>query len=102
MWGGWAVGMGEFCRSVVNATASVRVGSRFVRLVPVLIPLQLACLLAWWFYQSATVYDPEGWWHPLHPFSIGTCVLQWGMLIAALLLVNRWLGRRIFGPANAP
>ena len=57
-------------------------------------PIEFVTIIAWWFYQAATVYDPTGWWNPFHISSVGTCLLQWGLLILLLLLVNRsWTAR---------
>jgi neurotransmitter:Na+ symporter, NSS family len=62
-----------------------------------LVPLQAVVLLGWWFYLSATAYAPDTWFNPLDPYSVATVVLQWGIVLAALLLMNRWLVRRTLG-----
>jgi NSS family neurotransmitter:Na+ symporter len=61
----------------------------------VIIPVEFICVIGWWFWQSATVFDPRGWWNPLHTTSIGTCIFQWGIIIAILLSLNRWLGNKM-------
>ncbi len=48
-------------------------------------------------HLSATTYAPETWWNPLEPFSVMTCVMQWGVAIVGLIAINRWLARRLAG-----
>ena len=46
-------------------------------------------MLTWWFVQSIEWY-PHSWWHPFQEFSIGTCILQWSLLILlGVILTNR-------------
>ncbi|UCF68755.1 MAG: sodium-dependent transporter [Acidobacteriota bacterium] len=59
-----------------------------------LVPMQAIALLVWWLYQSATLYAPESWFNPLAPYSVMTCVVQWGAVALVLILLNRWLVRR--------
>lgn len=62
-----------------------------------LVPLQALALLIWWFYSSWTWTDaslPFGerlaeWADPTAVSSIGTCLVQWGLLFTVLLLFNR-------------
>jgi NSS family neurotransmitter:Na+ symporter len=70
-----------------------------------LVPLQAAGLLAWWFYKAFTwvpevdeagLTRPLGdriaeWLDPTTVFGIGTCLLQWGVVIAVLLFFNKRL-----------
>jgi len=88
-------GVDRFRRELIN-TPEERwpVGSWFVYVMAVLIPIEFVALVVWWFYQAATVYDPEAWWNPFHTFSVGTALFQWGAVIVVLLLVNRvWAAR---------
>ena len=58
------------------------------------IPIEFFALIIWWFYQAFT-WDPEGWLNPFKTFSVGTCLLQWGLLMFILLLFNRKLSQKI-------
>ena len=58
------------------------------------IPLLAIVLLVWWFYISATEYAPDTWFDPTDPFSIMTCLVQWGAALLALILLNRFLVQR--------
>jgi NSS family neurotransmitter:Na+ symporter len=74
-----------------NAGPLWDVAMRFV------IPALAAVLLGWWLYQAAFVYAPERWFDPFDPFSIMTCLAQWGVVIAVFLVLNRWMARRTLG-----
>jgi len=69
-------------------------GNAWEILVGVLVPLQAVVLLGWWLYQSAAVYAPETWYNPFEPFSVMTCLLQWGIALVAFLALNRWMAER--------
>ena len=72
-----------------------RVGRWFAWSMRYLIPVQFAAMMVWWFSQAITRFDPDGWWNPLRPTSVGTCLLQWGLVIGVLLVFNRWLVARM-------
>lgn len=63
-----------------------------------IVPILAVVLLVWWLYLAATVYAPETWWDPFDPYSVMTCLVQWGAAIAFLLFVNRRLSARLTGP----
>lgn len=81
------IGIETFYRDFMPLKAGLH---RFVfeKIIFLLIPLEFAALLMWWFFQSAA-WDPERWWHPFSGLSVGTCLFQWGIVISLLLLVNR-------------
>ena len=54
-------------------------------------PALAVVLLGWWLYLSATAYAPDTWWNPLDTYSVATCLMQWGVAIAVLLALGRWL-----------
>ena len=68
-------------------------------LAGVLVPVQAVILLGWWLYRSAAVYAPNTWFNPFEPYSIMTCLLQWGLVLVVLLAINRWLCRRTLSRA---
>jgi len=65
------------------------------KLWAILLPAQWFLLIGWWFYLSITEFERETWWNPLRPFSLGTCLLQWSVVLAVLGLLNRTLARRL-------
>lgn len=84
-------GQRRFRNGMLNVEGNVRAGIVFEWIVKYLIPLEFVFMFGWWMYQAAAVYDPEGWWHPLHVFSVGTCIAQWGVALVAVVLLNRRL-----------
>jgi len=58
------------------------------------IPVAVGALLVWWMYLSVTEFAPETWYNPFDPFSIMSCVLQWGVVVLVLVLVNRRMIKR--------
>jgi NSS family neurotransmitter:Na+ symporter len=58
------------------------------------IPSLAVVLLGWWLYQAAFVYAPDRWFDPFAPFSIMTCLVQWGIVLAVFVLINRWMASR--------
>ena len=71
------------------------IGRWFVVGVTVLVPLEFVAMIAWWFYQSATQLDPEGWWKLTSESSVGTVVIQLVALSLVLFLFNGAWMRRI-------
>jgi len=87
-------GVDRFRRECINDSGTdFKVGPWLNVVLAVVIPLEFAAMLSWWFYQSITSYDPAGWWQPFHVFSVGTCLAQWGMVLALLFLFNSRLAR---------
>lgn len=105
----WGIGLlvsGFFFTLLVRAVGGERFTQRFVgiqspfgrRCLQLLlywvIPVEFFALVGWWFYQ-AVGWDPQGWWNPFHAFSIGTCLLQWGVLLAVLFIFNKRITGRL-------
>ena len=88
-------GADRFRRELVNTNpAGRRAGPLWAWVLTWLVPIEFAVMFGWWMYQAATVYDPDGWWNPLRVYSVGTCVVQWGIALAMLGLFNRRLAAR--------
>lgn len=60
-----------------------------------LIPLAASVLLGWWLFLAWTVYEPGEWYNPLAPYSVMTCVLQWGSLLFLLWILNQTLVKHL-------
>lgn len=71
------------------------IGRWFVWVISILVPLEFLAMIVWWFYQSATVFDPEGWWKLTSESSVGTAVIQIVLLAVALFLTNRYWVHRL-------
>ena len=56
----------------------------------------LACiLLGWWLWLSVTVYAPDSWYNPTDPFSLMTCIVQWGVVLTIFLILNRAMAKQV-------
>ena len=75
----------------------IKIGKIFNILVTYVIPIEFAALIIWWFTQAILVYDPQRWWDPLRPFSVGTCIAQWGILILLMFVFQRRITALLFG-----
>ena len=56
-----------------------------------LIPIQFCLMFGWWSYQAVFVFAPNDWWHLFSVNSLGTCLLQWGLVLGVLRYFNRQL-----------
>jgi NSS family neurotransmitter:Na+ symporter len=69
-------------------------GRPWTWLIGVVVPLQAVVLLGWWLYQAAAVYAPDTWYNPLEPYSVMTCLAQWGLALIVFIALNRRMARR--------
>ncbi len=91
-------GVSQFRRDCVEGSpGDWRAGVLWERLIAIAVPVQAAVLLAWWLYIAATEYAPDTWYNPIEPYSVMTCLVQWGAALLALFLANGFLIRRTFG-----
>jgi len=58
------------------------------------IPAAALVLLVWWLAQAATV---DQWYNPFRSYSLMTCILQWLVMIALFISLNRWIVRKNTG-----
>lgn len=87
-------GADKFRREVVNGEGSdVQIGKWYNYVISFLIPLQVIVLIIWWLYSS-TQWDPEGWWNPFGAETLGTCLFQWGIILAIFIGFNKVIVRR--------
>jgi len=90
-------GADKFRREAINGEGSdVLVGKWYNIIITWLVPAQVFILIAWWFFLAITEFDREGWWNPFHTYSVGTCLLQWGVIMVFFVVMNRFMVRRIF------
>ena len=68
-------------------------------LITYIIPVLAVVLLVWWLYLSATVYAPDTWFDPMDPYSVMTCLVQWGAAAVIFIVLNGWLARRSIASA---
>ena len=88
----------RFRTELVNPTsATVKVGPLFGWVLRYLIPSQFVVMFGWWIYQAVAVYDPDASWNPVRVYSLGTCLVQWGIALVLLWLFNDRLARSRLG-----
>ena len=75
-----------------------RPGRGWDALIAGVVPALAAVLLSWWLWLSATAYAPETWYNPFEPFSVMTCLVQWGGALAVFGALNRRLAERTLRP----
>ena len=80
-------GVARFRRELIEpARNDLPVGKWFDVLLRWVVPAQFVILIAWWLYQAA-ISEPA-WWNPFSSFSLGTCLLQWGLAFLLFRLFN--------------
>ena len=58
-----------------------------LKIFSIVMIIEFLTMTTWWFIQSINWY-PNSWWHPFQEFSLGTCLLQWFLLILIGILVT--------------
>lgn len=59
----------------------------FLRFIFTFMLAEFLTMFIWWFFQSVAWY-PDNWWYPFKEFSIGTCLLQWSVIIISGIIFN--------------
>ena len=113
----WGLGLmvsGFFFALAVNRFGPERFRTRLVNTVPgdlklgrwfnflfrFVIPAEFVVMLGWWFFQAITVYEPQSWWNPFRTYSLGTCILQWGVVLVLFWALNDTLVRKMEAAAH--
>jgi NSS family neurotransmitter:Na+ symporter len=95
-------GAAKFRDELINTAEEKHpIGRWFVWVIAIVVPLEFIAMIAWWFYQSATQFDPNGWWQIRSESSVGTVVVQIAVLIAVLIATNKYWVRRLNKSGNA-
>lgn len=83
-------GVRRFREQAINQEHSdIRVGRWWELVIRVLVPLQALILVGWWLWQARG----EHWLDPFGIDNVGTILAQWGVVLAALIVANRWLAK---------
>jgi len=84
-------GVSRFRNEFINTEGNdVPLGRWFDYVVKYIIPLEFIALIIWWFSQAIS-WNPTTWWKPFEVNSVGTCFLQWGLILAIFIIFNRWI-----------
>ncbi|HQO76685.1 MAG TPA: sodium-dependent transporter [Candidatus Saccharicenans sp.] len=80
-------------RRMINESSWIHVGKWF-NVCVIAIPIIFVVIFGWWVFQAITWY-PDSWWNPWEKLSPGTMVLQWSILIIAVIVLNKWFSEKI-------
>lgn len=81
-------GVDKFRTEVINSYGSdIKIGKWYNYVIGFLVPMQVVILVTWWLVSSAS-WDPQ-WWNPFRIENAGTCIFQWGIVIAVFLVLNK-------------
>lgn len=87
-------GTERFRSELINHSYSdIHIGKWWEYTIKYIIPIEVIILLVWWLYSS-TVWYPDTWWQPFNletPETLGTCIVQWVILLAVLIGCNKFL-----------
>jgi SNF family Na+-dependent transporter len=87
-------GVRRFRETFINtASSDIRVGAWWDWVI-YLVLVQAVVLMGWWMYQATDFSDLGATFTPFSSFNVGTLLAQWGIALAAFLLMNRWLVRK--------
>lgn len=87
-------GLTAFRRSTLEDEGDLPAGRMWEFLVGYAVPVQALVLLVWWGWRATTADFTAAWWNPLEPFSLMSCLVQWGLGMILVVGVNRWLMQR--------
>jgi NSS family neurotransmitter:Na+ symporter len=78
--------------AIIESVADLHFGRAWIFCIRIF-PLLFIGLFGWFIFDSVT--GTTEWWNPFQEFSLATVVLQWGLLIVIMLLLNRFLANKV-------
>lgn len=70
----------------------IKPGRLWDMVITYFIPVASVILLSWWLISDGM---NDEWYNPLAQSSLMTSLLQWGIVITVLLIINKWVVRKI-------
>jgi NSS family neurotransmitter:Na+ symporter len=89
----WKYGADRIRREIINPSADIKLGRLWSVIIKFVSPFIFLFLLGWWIYKGI-IDNPETWWKPFATFTTGTILFQWAILLAVLLLANKFLAKK--------
>jgi len=89
----------ERARKEMDEVSDVKVG-KWWSVCIYAFPVMFVVLFGWWMQQA--LQDVPEPWDPFIPFSLGTMLLQWGVLLIIMLILNRFLANRVMSGPMSP
>ena len=81
-------------RSEVATPSDWKMPGSWNGVIRFLIPVQAIVLLVWWLWQATTTDFAARWYDPFETYSAMTCLVQWTVVLVALIALNRWMAQR--------
>ena len=92
-----AYGVKKFREEQLNhENSNIKIGPVWDILVRFIAPILMGFLFIWFLYQAWDA-DPEGWLAPFATGSVGTVLLQIGIVIIVLIGLNKWIVKKTMG-----
>jgi len=90
----WKYGVEKIRTEIINPGSDIKIGRWWSIVIKYVSPVIFLAVTVWWLVKTI-IENPKTWWNFFSPLSCGTIFLQWGLLIAAVLLANNILSRWI-------
>jgi NSS family neurotransmitter:Na+ symporter len=88
-------GVTKFREKYVNVIqGDIKIGRWFDYNLKFLIPMEAIILLIWWLYRSVG-WNPGDWFNPFQAESLGSCVVQWSLVILLLIILNQIIYKKL-------
>ena len=81
-------------RSEVATPSDWKMPGAWNGMIRFLIPVQAIVLLVWLLWQATTTDFAARWYDPFETYSAMTCLVQWAVVLVALIALNRWMAQR--------
>ena len=78
--------------SFADGYSIIKIGKFYKISLPIAL-IMTVVVFVWWIVQSISWY-PETWWNPLEVYSPGTMLLQWAIVLALFIGLNKYLSNR--------
>ena len=88
------VGAEKIRTQFVNPVSDSKTSKFFNFCMLYLVPILIIIMFAWWCIQAISWY-PDTWWNPFQESSLGSMLLQWGILIILCFAFNNFLCKKI-------
>jgi NSS family neurotransmitter:Na+ symporter len=92
-------GVDRFRTTLVNQTGSDITIARWWNWAMRFVLIEAVVLTVWWLWQAVQAEDLAATLTPFSSFNLGTVMVQWGVVLVALLALNRLFAARMSGAA---
>jgi len=90
-------GADAFRRGFITSEGNDIVIGRWWNVVIGLVAIEAVVLMVWWLYQAVDTDNLAATFTPFSTFNVGSVLVQWGIALGILILLNGWLNRKMSG-----